>query len=111
MLCALVILKPQEFIEPLQGLPLLYVVFAIALVSIVIDIVWKRIRPALAPQLPFIIAFFVWGIITTMLKRPVAVEKEVTELAIVLCIVIVVAIGMGSRWGLRVFAGTLSMMV
>jgi hypothetical protein len=105
-LAALVILKPQEFVEALQGLPLVYVVFAAAVVAIIVDVIWRKVRPALAPQLVFIVLFFAWGLVTTAMKHPDALESESLGLAIVLGLFLVVAIGMASSFGLRAFALT-----
>ena len=69
-LCALVIVKPQEFVGALAGLPLLYVAFAATVAAVAADLVRRRIRLALAPQLPFIFAFFAWALLVTAVKRP-----------------------------------------
>ncbi len=41
-LCALVLLKPQEVVTPLKAVPLLYILFALALVLVVVDVVRKK---------------------------------------------------------------------
>ena len=106
VLCALVIIKPQEFLPALAGLPLVYVAFAAVVLAVVIDVVRGRLRPALAPQTPFVIAFFAWGLIVTAVKHPDGLGEQALALAILLGLYLAVAIGCGSRRGLAVFACT-----
>jgi O-antigen ligase len=106
ILCALVILKPQEFVEALAGLPLIYVVFGAGVVLAFVDVIWKRIKPAMAPHIPWVLGFFLWAVITTAVKRPDALEKEATRIAIVAAVFLLIAIGASSSWGVRVFAAT-----
>ncbi len=105
-LCALVLLKPQEFIHPLQALPLLYILFGLALVAIGLGVIWRKVRPAMAPQIPYVAAFFVWMILTTIIKRPDATMNAVIALAIVFAVFIILSLGLASRKGLQLFAAT-----
>lgn len=105
-LCALIIVKPQEFILPLAELPLLYIAFVAALVAIVLDVVWRRVRPALAPHVPFLLAFYAWGFATTAVKRPDALVPLFTSTGILAAIFASIALGTASMAGLRAFALT-----
>jgi hypothetical protein len=105
-LCALVIIKPQEFVPALAGIPLLYALFAAALVTIAVDVIWRRVRPAFAPHIPWVVAFFAWGILTTALKRSEAVELQALNLAIVLAVFGIMSVGLASSFGIRAFAVT-----
>jgi hypothetical protein len=106
VLCALVIIKPQEFILAIGNLPLLYVTFGVAVVLVFFDIVNRRVRIALAPQVPFVIAFFLWGILTTALKTPDRLEIEATRLVIVLAVFGAIAFGAASTSGMRMMTAT-----
>lgn len=106
VLCALVILKPQEFVELLRGLPLVYAAFVAALIAAVVDVVRRRVRLSLAPQVPFVLAFFAWALLVTALKRPAVLGDELLSLAILGGLFASVAVGCASAAGLRAFAVT-----
>ncbi|HSN98747.1 MAG TPA: hypothetical protein VLS89_10700, partial [Candidatus Nanopelagicales bacterium] len=99
-LCALVILKPQEFIPALAGLPLLYIAFVAAAVLVVFDVCWRRVRPALAPQLPFALAFFAWALLTTAVKVPAVVGERIPIFITATGVLLAMAVGAASSRGL-----------
>ncbi|AKT39871.1 O-antigen ligase family protein [Chondromyces crocatus] len=105
-LCALVILKPQEFIPALAGLPLLYIAFAAAAVLVVFDVCWRRVRPALSPQIPFALAFFAWALLTTAIKVPDTLSERVAFFVTGVGVLLAVGIGSASSMGLKAFAVT-----
>jgi hypothetical protein len=105
-LCALVIIKPQEFLELLHGLPLVYAAFAAALIAAVVDVIRRRVRLSLAPQVPLVLAFFGWALLVTALKRPAVLGDQVLSLAILAGLFLAVAVGCASPAGLRAFALT-----
>jgi hypothetical protein len=102
-LCALVLIKPQEFIAPLAAVPLLYLTFAAAVVAIARDLLHRRLRLALAPQIPFFLAFLGWALLVTAVKAPVTLPVEAVSLGVLVCVFLAVAVGMGSSFGLRAF--------
>ena len=106
VLCALVIIKPQEFVEALAGLPLVYLAFAAVILTVVVLWIRGRLRPSLAPQTPFVIAFFAWGLLVTAVKQPDTLGDQALALAILLGLYLAVAIGCGTPRGLRIFAMT-----
>jgi hypothetical protein len=105
-LAALVLLKPQEVIEPLAGLPLLHLAFAAAVALAAIDAIRRRLSLCLAPQVPVVFAFFGWTLLTTAVKRPDALDAAFASLAILAGLFLAVAVGCGSRAGVRAFAWT-----
>jgi hypothetical protein len=105
-LCALVIIKPQEFIPALAGLPLLYILAGLAVVLGALEIALGRLRIAMAPHVPAAVGFLLWAIFTTAVKRPSALAKEGVDLCIVLCTFLLLALFAGSSSGLRLFAAT-----
>jgi hypothetical protein len=105
-LCALVILKPQEFVPALAGLPLLYILFALCTVVGVLEAIVGKIRLAVAPHLLLCAAFFGWGALVTLVKQPGAFAKAGLDLAIVLGIVASIALFAGSSRGLSRFSWT-----
>lgn len=106
-LCALVIIKPQEFIGALEGQPLLYVVFGLALVGVALDVTWRRLRLSLAPQVPWVLAFLAWAALTTAVRSPETLSERGTALAITGIIFLTVAVGAGSARGLWRLGATL----
>ncbi|MCC6557307.1 MAG: O-antigen ligase domain-containing protein, partial [Polyangiaceae bacterium] len=106
-LCALVIIKPQEFVDELSGTPILYVLFGIAAVLIALDVTWRRLRPSLSPQVPWVLAFLAWSALTTAIKRPDALVDRGTAVTIVGVIFLTVAVGAGSARGVRALGATI----
>ncbi len=102
-LCALVIIKPQEFISPLEGLPLLYALFAIALLLIVADVASRSVRPAFAPQTPFVVGFLAIAVAVTGIRRPDLVQKTLLDFTVVFGIYLAIWLGVASKPGLRGF--------
>lgn len=107
-LVAVVILKPQEFIPALGGLPLVHVAFAGVFVAAARAWIGGKIRPVLAPQTPFVLGFFLWALAVTAVKRPAALGDQAVNLAIVFGLFWAVAVGCSSVAGLRAFAITLA---
>ncbi|WP_437602896.1 O-antigen ligase family protein [Sorangium sp. So ce590] len=106
-LCALVIIKPQEFIPALSGIPLVHAAFGLTLLCVALDVVWRRLRPTLAPQVVYVLAFLAWAALTTALKRPDALEERGLQLATVAGVFLAVSIAAASPRGLRALAITL----
>ncbi|KYF95014.1 hypothetical protein BE20_46990 [Sorangium cellulosum] len=106
-LCALVILKPQEFIPALEGIPLVHAAFGLTLLCVALDVVWRRLRPTLAPQVVYALAFLAWAALTTALKRPAALEERGLQLATVAGVFLAVAFAAASPRGVRALAITL----
>lgn len=103
-LCALVILKPQEFIPAFAGLPLVYLAFGAALAAIPADVLRRQIRPALAPAIPLVALFFVWVLIATAAKAPGALAAEALSFAILAGLFVACSVGLASMQGLALFA-------
>jgi hypothetical protein len=108
VLVALVILKPQEFVPALAGLPLVHLAFGGVLAAAARDLVCRRIRLSLAPQIPFVAAFFALALGVTAVKAPASLDDQLGALGVVACVVAAVAVGCASPAGLRAFAITLA---
>lgn len=106
VLCALVIVKPQEFLAPLAGLPLVYLAFGAVIAAVAIGLIRGKLRASLAPQTPFVIAFFLWAVLVTAVKHPDGLGDQALALLIVFGLYLAVALGCGSRRGVAVFALT-----
>jgi hypothetical protein len=105
-LVALVLLKPQEVAPLLAGLPLLHLAFAATVACAARDVIHRRVHLCLAPQVPFVLAFFGWALVITAVKRPDGLGAAVSSLAILAGPFLAVAVGCASRAGVRAFAWT-----
>lgn len=102
-LCALIILKPQEFIPALLVVPIVYLSFGAALLCIGLGFVLRSLKPRLSPATPFVLAFFAWGLLTTLVKKHSAFGEELTTFSIVTGVYLCVSVGLASSFGLRAF--------
>lgn len=105
-LCALVIVKPQEFITALAGAPLVYAAFAATVAGVLVGLIRREIRISMAPAAPFVIGFFAWAIVVTAIKRPDAVGAQMLSIAILAGLYLAVAVACASAAGVRAFAIT-----
>lgn len=101
ILCAVVILKPQEFIPILSGVPIVHILFALCLLTGVLDVVLGKIRLCIAPHTPLVIAFFLWGALVTFVRSPQTFSKEIGSLVIVASLFGATAFLPGSILGIR----------
>lgn len=106
VLCAIVVLKPQEFVPALAGLPILHVTFGLGVVLVGADVVWRRVTPALSPPIPFALAFVVWALLTTAVKAGDQLGKQAEPLLVVLVLYGLAAVGVAAPAALRAFAAT-----
>ena len=104
VLCALVVVKPQELVAGLAGVPLVYIAFGAVVLAVGIDLLRGRLRARLAPQKPFVIAFFLWGLAVTAIKPPDPLGEQALALAILLGLYLAVAVGCGTQRGVATFA-------
>src|SRR5688572_23681338 len=72
-------LRPQEIWSELQRLPLLYVLFVLALFGLAVDLRLRINKLSATPQLPFTILLFVWSMITTAMSAPDALVPQALE--------------------------------
>lgn len=89
----LIFVRPFEFVEALQGIPMLYMAFGLAVFGYAVDVRlgFSDVRPA--PQLSWAGLFFVWCIITGLVKAPAALLDEAIGLTVALTLFYLVAHG------------------
>lgn len=66
LLVAVIFIRPQEFIEPLQGIPLFNMVFAFAAAGALLEVGLGKIRGLWSPQFPILALWVLWSFPTTM---------------------------------------------
>lgn len=100
VLCALVLLKPQEFVPMLAGVPVVHIFFVLCLAAGGVDLILGKLRLSVAPHVPIAIAFFVWGTLVTFVRSPQTFSQEIAALGIVFCVFGAVAFLPGTSHGL-----------
>jgi hypothetical protein len=93
-LVIVILARPTDFFDALRGLPFLYIFFALAIIGFVLDVRLGVTKLRLSPQLPWVLAFVGWCLLTAMVKAPEYLVKGGVQLAIVLAIYVVVAQGL-----------------
>ncbi len=101
VLCALVMLKPQEFVPILVGVPIVHIFFVLCLATGALDVMMGQIRLSAAPHVPLTIAYFVWGGLVTLVRSPATFSQEMGHLGIVLCLFAAAAFLPGTERGIR----------
>ena len=109
-ICALVVFilaRPQEFLEILQRVPLLYVFSAAAVVGFLVDLRLRRLQPVAAPSLKWVLLFLGWATVCNVAKVPSAeLMTHTIELAILFVIYATLAHGVQGWRAFHVVAGT-----
>lgn len=106
-LITFIYLRPQEVFTGLQRLPLLYLFFGLALFGLAVDLRLRVSRPEPAPQLPWLIALWLWCLFTVALSAPAHLIAGAIETAIALTLFVVVAHSVQSFRMLQLVAGVL----
>lgn len=111
-ICALIVFilaRPQEFFEPLQRLPLLYLFLAAAIGGFVLDLKLRRLEPIAAPTLPWVVAFLLWATLGNAIKAPALFIPHTIELVILLTLYGTIAHGVQRFRSLHLVAGAMMM--
>lgn len=103
-------LKPQEYVPFLLGSPLIYVMTALTLVGLLVDLRLGFARLRAAPQLWLAVLFVAWAILTTIPRGSAALGRVVMPLLIVFSLYLFIAQGIQSFRGLKVLLGLILVM-
>jgi hypothetical protein len=109
-ICALIIFilaRPQEFIETLQRLPMLYVFSALAVGGFIIDLRLRRLQPIAVPTLPWVIGFVLWALLCNAIVVPETFLPRAIELGILVVLYATIAHGVQQFRTFQVVAATL----
>lgn len=93
LLVAVIYARPQEFLGPLSAVPLLYLLFGLALFGIVLDLRLGNSRLASSPLLPWVAIFVLWSFVTLLWSVPSAASAHTRELLICLALFLLIAHG------------------
>lgn len=110
-LIGLIYARPQEFVEPLQTVPLLYICFALAVFGGAIDLKLQNAKLLPAPALPWALAFVAWAMVTVLFTAPRTIHLKLLELGISFALFLVVAHGAQSFRSLALVSASVVAMV
>lgn len=108
-ICCLIVFilaRPQEFLEVLQKVPLLYLFCGAAVAGYLLDLKLRRLEPIAAPTLPWVIAFVLWAVICSAVALPEQLPSRIIELGIVFVLFGTIAHAVQRFRSFHVIAGT-----
>lgn len=103
--------RPQEFFERLRAVPFLYLFCGLALFGIVLDLRVGYSKLRASPQLPWVVAFFVWAVLTVLIRAPSAAVEHAMSLTICVALFLLIAHGVQSFRALHVVSASVLSMV
>jgi hypothetical protein len=103
--------RPQEFFERLRVLPLLHIFVGLALFGFALDLRVGNSKLRATPQLPWVVAFFVWSSFTVLVRAPSESIGQIVAFAICLALYLLIAHGVQSFRALHVVAASVLAMV
>src|SRR5215470_147242 len=83
-------LKPQDYVPALGSLPFLYIFTGLALLGFVLDVRQGLSRIRGTPQLPWMLLFLVWALITDAIYAPQIFALRVNALLIPVSLYLIV---------------------
>lgn len=105
LLVALIYIRPQEFMEPLQRIPLLYLSFGLAAFGMVLDLRLRKTAMLRTPLLYWAVGLFGWAMLTAAIHTPSMLVRHVLDLGISLILFVIVAHSVQSFRALHVVGG------
>src|SRR5687768_7003267 len=96
VLVALIYIRPQEFIEPLQAVPMLYLCFFLSVFGMALDLRLRSTRVVVSPQLPWVGLFCLWALISALLHSPRQLPQHALVLGIPVALYLIIAHGIQS---------------
>jgi len=110
-LVILIFLRPFEFIALLRGVPLLYILFGLSVFGYAVDLrlgLTDRLgfgKWAAAPQLPWVVLFVVWCLVTALVKAPAAIASGIVQLVVFFILFFLTAHGIRTFRAYSLLAG------
>jgi hypothetical protein len=111
LLIALVYVRPQEFVALLEGSPILYVAFALALFGLALDFRLGHSRLRAVPQLGWAIAFMIWALFTLLLHAPDLITVSLRDVLVPLALFGLIAHGVQTFRGMSWIGALLVLLV
>jgi hypothetical protein len=111
VLIALVYVRPQEFVAVLEGTPVLYVAFALAIFGLALDFRLGSSRLRGVPQLGWAVAFLAWALITLLIHAPDLLVGSLRDVLVPLALFALIAHGVQTFRGMSWLAALLIILV
>lgn len=106
-LTAFIYLKPQEVIPALRALPMLYLVFGMAIGGVLMDLLRGGITARFPAQAPYVVAFAAWSLVDILIRDVSSAPRWVSTIGVGVGIYFVVALAAGTAEGVRKYASLL----
>lgn len=110
-LIVLIYARPQEFLQPLRAIPLLYLCFGLAVFGGILDLRLKNTRLYVSPQLGWVVLFFAWSALTILVRAPGQAVDKLLNLTICVALFLLIAHGVQGFRGLHTVAAVVLAMV
>ncbi len=107
ILLAIIYVRPQEFVEQLRAVPLLYVALALALAGLVGDLRLRLARAESSPLLPWAILLWAWCLLGVGLRERSAVTSTAVVVGVDVALYLAIAHGVQTFRGLARVGATL----
>ena len=107
VLAAFIYLKPQEVFPVLRAVPLLYLIFGLALVGLFFDAARNKVGSRLPAQTPYVIGFGIWSLVAIAIRDTSTIVQWVKDIGVGIGIYLAVAIAASSVEGVRRYANLL----
>lgn len=111
LLVAAIYARPQEIFGWLAPVPLLYLLFALAVFGMALDLRAGNTRLSSTPALVPIAVFALWALGTSVIRAPAGMTPKVVELSICVALYLLLAHGVQSFRALGAVAGMVLAMV
>jgi len=90
-LLVFIFLHPQEDLTWMQSLPMLYIFFVAAIAGGILDLRLGFLKPQLAPQLPFVVLFAGWCVVSVVVKAPYGLADTLREISIPIALFLLIS--------------------
>ncbi len=111
LLIAIIYARPQEFLGPLQAVPILYVAFAMTIFGGALDLRLGNTRLRSTPLLPWIGLFLAWSFVTVIARAPSNLPLRGLSLMVCAALYLVIAHGVQTLRAFGAIAGTVLALV
>lgn len=105
-LLVFILARPQEYVDVLQRLPMLYLCCAGAVGGFILDVKLRRSEPRPVPILRWVIAFIAWATVCNVMRAGPALIKNTIELGIIFILFATLAHGVQTLRALRIVCAT-----
>jgi hypothetical protein len=110
-LIALVYVRPQEFVALIEGSPILYVAFLLAVFGLALDFRLGHSRLRAVPQLGWAVAFMIWAMFTLLLHAPDLLISSLRDVLVPLALFALIAHGVQTFRGMSWIGALLVILV